>query len=451
MLLSEPAERRNIVNWREEYRGKCMSASQALKSVRSGDRVWIQPSCGTPKPLIDALVARSSEVIDVEIVHMKTLGDAEYTKPEFEGHFRHRGLFLGENVREAVAAGRADYTPIFLSEIESLFETGALPLDVVLMQVTPPDAHGFVSLSTTVDCTLTAARCARIVIAEVNDRAPRTHGDTSIHASQISAFVETSRPLLEVHSEPFTEMHLHVARNVTSLILDGATLQTGIGAISEAVLSCLGDKRDLGIHTEMCPDGVVDLMEAGVINGSRKSLHRGKAVAAFVLGTQRLFDYIHENPSFEFRSISYTNDPFVVAQNDRMVAINSALQVDLTGQVCADSLGTRPYSGCGGQIDFIRGAARSRGGVPIIALPATACHGSVSRIVPVLEPGAGVVTSRADVHFVVTEHGIAYLHGKSLRERAEALIGIADPRFQQELQDFALSAHYLERKTATYA
>ena len=436
------------MSWREEFRSKCVTAAQALKNVRSGDRVWIQPSCGTPKPLIDALVARAPEVIDVEIVHMKTLGDADYTRPEYEGHFRHRGLFLGENVREAVIAGRADYTPIFLSEIEGLFESGALPLDIVLMQVTPPDEHGFVSLGTTVDCTMTAARYAKFVIAEVNDQVPRTHGDTFIHVSLISAFVETSRPLLELHTEPFTETHLSVARNVASLIPDGATLQTGIGAISEAVLSCLGDKNDLGIHTEMCPDGVVDLIESGVINGQRKSIHRGKAVAAFVLGTRRLFDFIHENSSFEFRSISYTNDPFVVAQNDRMVAINSALQIDLTGQVCADSIGTKPFSGFGGQLDFIRGAARSRGGVPIIALPSTAVRGTVSRIAPVLEPGAGVVTSRADVHYVVTEHGVAYLHGKSLRERAEALIAIADPRFRAELEDFALRAHYFERKAA---
>jgi acyl-CoA hydrolase len=428
-----------------------MSAAQAVKAIHSGDRVWIQPSCGTPKPLIDALIDRAAELFDVELVHMKTLGEAVYTRPEYEGHFRHRGLFLGENVREAVAAGRADYTPIFLSEIEALFESGALPLDAVLMQVSPPDAHGFVSLSTTVDCTMTAIRCAKTVIAEVNEMAPRTHGDTSVHVSQISMFVETSRPLLELHTEPYTEIHLKVARNVASLIPDGATLQTGIGFISDAVLHCLDDKRNLGIHTEMCPDGVVDLMEAGIINGHRKSLHRGKAVTAFVLGTQRLFDYIHENQAFEFRSISYTNDPFVIAQNDRMVAINSALQIDLTGQVCADSIGTKPYSGCGGQIDFIRGAARSHGGVPVIALPSTACGGKVSRIVPVLEPGAGVVTSRADVHYVVTEHGIAYLHGKSLRERAEALIGIADPMFKQELEDFAVSARYLERKAAAYA
>jgi 4-hydroxybutyrate CoA-transferase len=439
------------MTWNEEYRARRMTAAQALGAVRSGARVWIQSGCGTPSVLVEALVARAPEVRDVEIVHMMTLGSADYTRPEFAGRFRHRGLFLGANVREAVAAGRADYTPIFLSEIEGLFESGALPLDVVLMQVSPPDAHGFVSLGTTVDCTLTAARCAPVVIAEVNAQMPRTHGDTFIHVSHISALVETAHPLLELRTEPFTEMHMRVARNVASLIPDGATLQTGIGGISEAVLRCLDDKRDLGIHTEMCPDGVIDLMESGVINGEGKSLHRGKAVAAFVLGTKRLFDYIHENSSFEFRSISYTNDPFVVAQNERMVAINSALQVDLTGQVCADSLGTRPYSGFGGQLDFIRGAARSKGGVPIIALPSTAQHDAVSRIVPVLEPGAGVVTSRADVHYVVTEHGIAYLHGKTLRERAEALIAIADPRFRQELEDFALRAHYLERKAAVAA
>ena len=436
------------MHWSDEYRGKLMSTADALKAVRSGERVWIQSGCGTPSTLVDALVARAPELHDVEIVHMKTLGNADYTLPEFEGHFRHRGLFLGENVREAVAAGRADYTPIFLSEIEGLFEHGELPLDVVLMQVSPPDAHGYMSLGTTVDCTLTAVRCARTVIAEVNPRMPRTHGDTFVHISQITAVVETDHPLLEMHPEPFTDLHLRVARNVASLIPDGATLQTGIGGIPEAVLTCLEDKRDLGIHTEMVPDGVIELMERGVINGARKTLLRGKAVAAFVLGTQRLFEFIHENPAFDFRLIQFTNDPFVVARNERMVAINSAIQVDLTGQVCADSMGTRPYSGFGGQLDFIRGAARSKGGVPIIALPATAKKGAVSRIVPVLEPGAGVVTSRADVHYVVTEHGVAYLHGKSLRERAEALIRIADPRYRQELEDFAIRAHYMERKGA---
>ena len=436
------------MSWKEDYRSRCRTAAEALEVVRSGARVWIQSGVGTPSTLVNALVARANDLHDVEVVHMMTLGSADYTRPEYEGRFRHRGLFLGANTREAVAAGRADYTPIFLSEIEGLFTSGQLPLDVVLMQVSPPDEHGFVSLGTTVDCTLTASRCASTIIAEVNDQMPRTHGDTFIHVSHISAVVETSRPLLELHTEPFTDIHLRVARNVASLIPDGATLQTGIGGIPEAVLTCLDDKRDLGIHTEMFSDSVIDLMESGIINGDRKSLHRGKAVAAFVLGTKRLFDFLHDNPSFEFRPICYTNDPFVVAQNDRMVAINSALQIDLTGQVCADSLGTRPYSGFGGQVDFIRGAARSKGGVPIIALLSTARSGTLSRIVPVLEPGSGVVTSRADVHYVVTEHGIAYLHGKTLRERAEALIAIADPRFQPELEDFAVRAHYLERRPA---
>jgi len=439
------------MSWKDDYRGKQMTAAQALEAVRSGDRVWIQSGCGTPSVLVDQLVARAPHLRDVEIIHMMTLGNARYTRPEYEGHFRHRGLFLGPNVRDAVAAGRADYTPIFLSEIEGLFESGALPLDVVLMQVSPPDVHGFVTLGTTVDCTLTTVRLARTVIAEVNPQMPRTHGETAIHISHLTAVVESDRPLLELHTEPFNEMHMRVARNVASLIPDGATLQTGIGGISEAVLHCLDDKRNLGIHTEMCPDGVVDLMESGVMNGEGKSIHRGKAVVAFVLGTKRLFDFIHDNPCFEFRPIKYTNDPFVVAQNERMVAINGALQVDLTGQVCADSLGTRPYSGFGGQIDFIRGAARSKGGIPIIALPSTAMHGDVSRIVPMLEPGAGVVTSRGDVHYVVTEHGIAYLHGKTLRERAQALIAIADPRFQQELEDFAVRAHYLERERTAAA
>jgi 4-hydroxybutyrate CoA-transferase len=436
------------MTWKEEFRSRRMTAAQALGAVHSGARVWIQSGVGTPSTLVNALVARASDLRDVEVVHMMTLGSADYTKPEYEGRFRHRGLFLGANTRDAVAAGRADYTPIFLSEIEGLFVSGAMPLDVVLMQVSPPDEHGFVSLGTTVDCTLTASRCASIVIAEVNDQMPRTHGNTFIHVSRITAIVETSRPLLELHTEPFTDAHLRVARNVASLIPDGATLQTGIGGIPEAVLTCLHDKRDLGIHTEMFSDGVIELMEAGIINGDRKSVKRGRAVAAFVLGTKRLFDFIHDNPSFAFHPISYTNDPFVVAQNDRMVAINSALQVDLTGQVCADSLGTKPYSGFGGQLDFIRGAARSKGGVPIIALPSTARGGQLSRIVPMLEPGAGVVTSRADVHYVVTEYGIAYLHGKSLRERAEALIAIADPRFQAELEDFAVRVHYMERKPA---
>jgi 4-hydroxybutyrate CoA-transferase len=420
-----------------------MDARQALQCVRSGNRVWIEPGCATPTPLVEALVGRAAELRDVEVVHMMTLGEAPYTRSEFKGRFRHNGLFLGGNVREAVQQGRADYTPIFLSEIEALFTSGAMPLDAVLMQVSPPDAHGFVSLGTSVDCTLTAARCARYVIAEVNQQMPRTLGDCFLHISKLTAMVETSRPLLELQPEPYTGLQHRIARNVASLIPDGATLQIGIGGIPDAVFQCLSDRRDLGIHSEMCSDGVIPLIDCGVINGERKTLHRGKLVMGFVLGTRRLFQFIHENPLFEFRPICYTNDPFVIAQNDNMVAINSALEVDLTGQICSDSLGSKPYSGVGGQVDFMRGAARAKWGKPIIALPSTAKNGTVSRIVPTLTPGAGVVTSRADVHYVVTEHGVAYLHGKTVRQRAEALIAIAEPTFQEELERSAFEALHL--------
>ncbi len=426
------------------YKQKLTTADHAVELVRSHDRVWIQPGCATPEVLMEALTRRGHQLHDVELCHMLTLGDAGYTRPEFEGHFRHNGLFLGGNVRGAVAEGRADYTPIFLSEIERLFTNGALKLDVVLIQTSPPDEHGYLSLGASIDCTLTAARTARYVIAEVNDQMPRALGDTFLHIKETTAIVEASHPLFEFPSEPVTPLHRRIADHVASLIPDGATLQLGIGGIPDAVLLSLEDKRDLGIHTEMCPDSVIPLIESGVVNCSRKSIHRGKIVAGFVLGTKTLFDYIHENPLFEFHPTSYVNDPFLIAQNEKMIAINSAIQVDLTGQVCADSIGTKPYSGFGGQVDFIRGAARSKGGKPVIALPSMARENTVSRIVPVLDPGAGVVTSRADVHYVVTEHGIAYLHGKTLRQRAEALIAIADPMFRDGLYEFAAKAHYLE-------
>jgi len=429
------------MNWREEYRNKCMDAAQALEAVRSGDRVWLNSGCGVPEPLVDAMVAQAFRLRDVEIVHEITMGSAAYARPEYEGIFRHNGLFLGGNVREAAAAGRADYTPIFLSEIEDLISSGAFPLDVALIQVSPPDERGFVSLGTAVDCNMTAARCARTVIAEVNERMPRTHGETFIHISRLSSIVETSRPLLELAAEPFTETHRRIGENVASLVPDGATLQMGIGAIPDAVLACLEDKRNLGIHTEMCSNGVIPLMESGVMNGACNKLHPGKQVLSFAIGRQPLFDYIDDNPCFEFRPIRYTNDSFVVAQNDRMVAINSALQVDLTGQVCADSLGTKPYSAWADS--RISCVARH---VPRTGCPLSRClqlHGMVRfpRIVPVLAPGAGVVTTRADVHYVVTEYGIAYLHGKTLRERAVALIAIADPRFRNELEDFAVRSN----------
>jgi acyl-CoA hydrolase len=400
---------------------------------------------------VEALLKRARELRNVEIIHMLTFGGADYTRPEYEGHFRHNGLFLGANVREAVAEGRADYTPIFLSEIEDLFISGALPLDVAFIQVSPPDEHGYVSLGVGIDCTLTAARCARYVIAEVNQQMPRTLGDTFLHISKISAIVETSHPLLELKCLPFSPLQRQIAENVASLVPNGATLQIGIGGIPDAVLTCLRDRKDLGIHSEMCSDGVIPLIESGVITGDRKTLHRGKIVAGFVLGTDKLFRFIHENPIFEFHPTSYTNDPFVIAQNERMVAINSAIQVDLTGQVCADSVGTKPYSGFGGQVDFVRGAARSKGGKPIIALPSIGKDRRISRIVPVLDPGAGVVTSRADVHYVVTEHGVAYLHGKTLRQRAEALIAVADPKFRGGLYEFAARARYLEARPTLVA
>jgi len=435
----------------DDYRRRVTTAERAVEAVHSGDRVWIHEGCATPEILIEALLKRARELRHVEINHMLTLGSAEYTQPEYEGHFRHNGLFLGENVRAAIAEGRADYTPIFLHEIEELFSSGAMPLDVAFIQVSPPDEHGYVSLGVGIDCTLTAARCARYVIAEVNQQMPRTLGDTFLHISKISAIVETSHPLPELQSHPFSPLQRRIAENVASLVPNGATLQIGIGGIPDAVLACLRDRKDLGIHSEMCTDGMIPLIEAGVITGERKTIHRGKVVAGFVLGTKKLFQFVHENPIFEFHPTAYTNDPFVIAQNEKMVAINSAIQVDLTGQVCADSIGTRPYSGFGGQVDFIRGAARSKGGKPIIALPSTCKDGRVSRIAPVLDPGAGVVTSRADVHYVVTEHGIAYLHGKTLRQRAEALISIADPKFRDELYEFAARARYLEARPALVA
>lgn len=410
---------------------------EAVRCVRSSDRVWIQPGHNTPVPLIQALTARAAELRGVEMAHMLTFGDAPYTRPEFAQSFRHNGLFLGANVREAVADRRADYVPIFLSEIEGLIESGEMPIDTAFIQTAPPDQHGFLSFGTGVDCSLTAARHARKVIAEVNDQMPRTHGDCYLHVDQVSAIVETSRPLLELQAEPFTDVHRSIARHVASLIADGSTLQMGIGAIPDAVLTELKGHRNLAVHSEMVSDGIIPLVQAGVINGSQKTIHRGKIVLGFVLGSKPLFDFIRENVIFEFHPIAYTNDPFLIARNNQMVSINSALEVDLTGQVCADSIGPRPYSGFGGQVDFIRGAARSPGGKPIIALPSTARNGTVSRIVPQLSPGAGVVTSRADVHYVVTEYGIAYLHGKNLRQRAKALASIAHPAFRDELLEAA--------------
>jgi 4-hydroxybutyrate CoA-transferase len=421
------------MSWVDHYRSKIKTADEALAVLKSGDRVYIHQGCSQPEALLAAMVSRAPDVRDVEVIHLATMGTAEYTKPEFEENFRHAAFFIGGNVRRAVQEGRADYIPIFLSEIEGLFHSGAMPIDLALIQCCPPDDYGYMSLGAGVDVTLTAAKYARHLVVEVNDQCPRTLGDSFLHVSKADAIVLASHPLPEYKKHEITDVHRSIARHVANLIPNGATLQTGIGGIPDAVLMNLTGHKDLGVHTEMFSDGVIELIQSGVINNERKTIHPHKVISGFVLGTKTLFDFINDNPIFEFHPTAYTNDPFIVAQNERMVAINSALEVDLTGQVCADSVGHLPYSGIGGQVDFVRGAARSKGGLPIIALPATAKDGTVSRITPALKTGAGVVTSRGDVHYVVTEFGVAYLHGRNLRQRAEALIQIAHPNFRDEL------------------
>lgn len=442
--------RNPMPGWRHRCGGELCTAEEALRVVKSGMRVYIHPGCAEPEALVRALIARAPELEDVEIVHMMTLGSADYVKPEMEGHFRHNAIFIGPNVREAVNEGRADYTPIFLSEVERLFENGQLPLDVALIQVSPPDPHGFCSLGVGIDTTLTAAKTARHVIAQINDQMPRTYGDSFLHVDDFEAMVDVSQSLCELPHADIQDVHRAIARNVATLIEDGATLQLGIGGLPDAVLPELMSRRDLGVHTEMVSDNVIPLIEAGVINGRRKTIHPRKIVLGFVLGSKALFDYVDENPVFEFHPTAYTNDPFRIQQNDRMVAINSALEVDLTGQVCADSLGTYFYSGIGGQVDFLRGAAHSRGGKPIIALPSTAKGGRISRVAPMLTAGAGVVTSRGLTHYVVTEYGVALLHGKTVRERAEALIQIAHPDFRSQLYDYCERTRWLRRPVVAH-
>jgi len=436
------------MSWKIEYMKKLRTPDEALRCVHSGMRVYIQPGCAEPETLVEALMRRAPDVEDVEIVHMMTFGAAPYVAPDMVGHFRHNAMFIGGNVREAINDGRADYTPIYLSDIEELFESGAMPVDVALIEVSPPDAHGFCSFGVGVDTTLTAAKCAGYVVAQVNDQMPRTYGDSFIHVTDIDAVVESSRPLCAKNESKISDIHVAIARNVASLIEDGAVLQTGIGGIPDAVLPFLMDRKDLGVHSELVSEGVIPLIEAGVINGARKNFKPRKIILGFALGTKKLFDFVDNNPIFEFHPTCYTNDPLLIARNDNMVAINSALQVDLTGQVCSDSIGTFFYSGIGGQVDFLRGASHSKGGRPIIALPATAKNGTVSRIAPMLSPGAGVVTSRGLIRYVVTEFGVAYLHGKSIRERAKALIEIAHPKFRDELYQYCETTKWLQRPVA---
>jgi acetyl-CoA hydrolase len=432
-----------LPTWPPEARRKVIDVQSAAGLVRSKQRVYVQGGCAVPLPLVEALTSRYQELEDVEIVHMHTEGPAPYVAAEMAGHFRHNALFMGKNVREAVNAGRADFTPVFLSDIPRLFET-TLPIDVALVHVSPPDRFGICSLGISVDCAKPAAQAARTVIAQVNGRMPRTLGDSFLHVSEIDYLVPFDLELTEVlPAGGPDDVADAIGRNVASLVEYASTIQTGIGAIPNAVLRQLGGHKHLGLHTEMFSDGVLDLIESGVIDNDAKTYHRGKAVAAFLMGSRRLYDFVDDNPMVEMHPVSFTNDPAIIARNERMVAINSALEVDLTGQVCADSIGHSLYSGFGGQVDFVRGAARSRGGKAVIALPSTASRDTISRIVSELKPGAGVVTTRGDVRFVVTEYGVADLFGRTIRERARALISIAHPAFRDQLEAAARSLRYL--------
>jgi len=424
---------------------KTVSAEEAVRAIRSGNRVFLTGNASVPQRVMGALVARARELTDVEIVQVLTIGNADYVSPEMEGHLRVNTLFISDNVRQAVNEGRADFTPCFLSEIPGLFKNGFLPLDVALVHVSPPDEHGFCSFGVEVGVTKTAAQSARIVIAEVNPNMPRTLGDAFIHVSKITYAVPVDYELPETPMGDPSELATRIARHIASLIPDGATLQMGIGGIPDAVLRELVSHKHLGVHSELFSDGVVDLVERGVIDGERKTLHPGKITAGFMLGTKRLYSFVNDNPVIELHPTEYINDPFVIAQNDRMVAINSAIEIDLTGQVCSDSIGPRLYSGVGGQVDFIYGASRSNGGLPIIALPATALikGEAISKIVPMIRQGAGVVTTRNHVRFVVTEYGIADLYAKTLRQRANALIGVAAPEFREYLERQARELKYV--------
>lgn len=416
-----------------DWKSRAVSPADAVKHVRSGTNLFIHGACATPAPLLDALCARQ-DVADVKLYHLHTAGPAPFAEPGCEGRFRSVSLFTGAPLRKAVAEDRADFVPIFLSDIPGLFLTGAVPLDVALVQVSPPDEHGLCSLGTSCDAAKAATETARLVIAEINERMPRTHGNNVLPLKRIHAFTASNRPLFEHHLEAETPVEAQIGELIANLVQDGSTLQMGIGGIPDAVLARLHNKHDLGIHTEMFSDRIVDLVESGAVTNRLKAVGTGRIMTSFINGTKRLFDFVNDNPLVHFYPCDWTNDTSVIRKNPKVVAINSAIQIDLTGQVCADSMGHRIYSGIGGQMDFIRGAALSKGGMPIIALPSTAAKGKVSRIVVELNPGAGVVTTRGHVHWVVTEFGAVNLHGKSLRERGDALISIAHPDFRAELR-----------------
>lgn len=431
-------------DWKDKYKEKIGIAAEAMKLVKSGDSIFIGTGCGQPQHLVDTLVKHSAHIQDAHIIHLLTIGSAPYTDEKFRAKFKMNSFFIARNVRPAFDKGISDYTPMFLSDIPAEFTSGRIPLDVALISVTSPDVNGLCSLGVSVDIVKSAAENARYVIAQVNSNMPRTLGNSFIHVNSIDMLVGYDEPMLTAESGVSDETLRKIGWNIARLIEDGSTIECGIGRIPQALAEFLRDKKELGVHTEMFGDWIIDLIECGAITCSKKTINHGKVVASFCMGSQKLYDYIDNNPFFEFHPTEYVNDPFIISQHDKMVGINVGLEIDLTGQVCADSLGYRFYSGIGGQVDFIRGCARSRGGKPIIAMPSTAKDDSVSRIVPKLTEGAGVVTTRGDVHYVVTEYGIAYLHGKSIRERVLLLTNIAHPKFRNELIQAAKAQKYIQ-------
>ena len=436
------------MDWHSIFQSRLTTAEEAVKSIKSGNRIFMTGNVSVPQKLLGSLVEYSPMIKNVEICQALSVGPADYVKPEMEGHLRVNTMFISANVRKAVQEGRADFTPVLLSEFPLLFKNNILPVDVALIHVSPPDEHGFCSLGVEVGLTKSPAESAKIIIAEVNEQMPRTLGDSFIHVSRLTHMIPVNYPIPEMpmageKADPDTE---RLAGYVAELIPDGATMQMGIGAIPDAVLKFLFHKKDLGVHSELISDGVIDLVEAGVLTNARKTLHPGKIVIGFILGSQRLYQWVNDNPLCEFHRTEYVNDPFVIAQNERMVAINSAIEVDLTGQVCADSIGPKFFSGIGGQLDFIYGASRSKGGVPVIAMLSTntSKDGTLtSKIVPTLKSGAGVVTGRNHVHYVVTEHGVADLYGKSVRQRVKALVNIAHPSFRADLERQAMELNWI--------
>ena len=430
-------------SWRERYADKLLPREKALEKIQRGARIFVGSACAEPQHLVEGLAHKPSAVADSEILHMLTLGVAPYTDANLASIFRHNAFFIGDNTRTAVAEGRADYTPVYLSELPGLFRSGRIRLDAALVQVSPPDRHGFVSLGVSVDVTRAAVEAARVVIAEVNPRMPRTLGDTFIPVDRIDALVEHDSPMIEFESPVPGEVARAIGHNIAKLVEDGSTIQIGIGNIPTACAQALVGKHDLGVHTEVFSDWLLELVRCGAVTGRRKTLHRGKIIASFCMGSRALYDFVDDNPMVEFHPSDYCNDPLVIRRNDKMAAINTAVEVDMTGQVCSDSIGHQFYSGIGGQVDFVRGASRSRGGKVIIALASTAKEGKVSTIVPELSPGAGVVTTRGSVRFVVTEWGWADLQGKNIRERAIALVNIAHPAFREQLLEAAKSRHYV--------